>query len=226
MEILEGTYGIGDEMMENELDVTRVENGLGDETSDENDGLVRMDDDTEQMEVLVDGNGTNEVRDEQRDRNDETKDNDQNDNKNGSGEDTRDKQNRNGDRKNDNRDEQNDNRIGEGDMEHDNGENREQRRGDEQENGDEDYLEWRDVDNIEEDAVKQFVEKGCGCRWKCSRKFTCIHFVRVRNYCTELTRTELDLVLMGQIMAFLSEKENCKFFHLGEKVKAKELEIN
>ena len=159
MEILEGTYGIGDEMMENELDVTKAENGLGDETRDENDGLVRMDDDTEQMEVLVDGNGTNEVRDELRDRSDETNDNDRNDNKNGSGEDTREEQdNRNGDRENDNRDEQNDDRIGGGDMEHDNRENREQRR------GDEDYLEWRDVDNIE-DAVKQFVEKGCGCRW-------------------------------------------------------------
>ena len=93
---------------------------------------------------------------------------------------------------------------------------------------DEEYLEWRQVDDIEKDAVKQFLEKGCGCKRKCSSYFSQQQYEKMRNECTELTHSELDLVLMGEIMAFSSTKEvhtTSTFFHLARKVPNKNMNI-
>ena len=92
-----------------------------------------------------------------------------------------------------------------------------------QEDKNEDYLEWREADDQEREAVEEFVRAGCGCRWNCSSKFDAEHFTEMRDQCYELTHDELDLFLMGQIMASTVKKErnSSHFYHLGEKVKKK-----
>ena len=85
------------------------------------------------------------------------------------------------------------------------------------------WLEWREADDQEREAVEEFVRAGCGCRWNCSSKFDAEHFTEMRDQCYELTHDELDLFLMGQIMASTVKKErnSSHFYHLGEKVKKK-----
>lgn len=64
----------------------------------------------------------------------------------------------------------------------------------------------RDVDTEEDDLVKTFVERGCGCdvgpkKSPCSRLFPADHFLSVRGAMAEMTHDELDMFIMGQIMA-------------------------
>ena len=68
--------------------------------------------------------------------------------------------------------------------------------------------------------LEQFLEKGCGCKRAsgrpCYTLFSREHYQEIRWQCAELTRVELDMVLMGQIMATLSndpETSSAKFRH-------------
>ena len=68
--------------------------------------------------------------------------------------------------------------------------------------------------------LEQFLEKRCGCKRAserpCYTLFSKKHYQEIRWQCAELTRVELDMVLMGQIMANLSndpETSSSKFRH-------------
>ena len=56
--------------------------------------------------------------------------------------------------------------------------------------------------------LTRFLEKGCGCKRAqgkpCFTLFSRAHYEDYRQQCRALTRDELDLVLLGQIMALLS----------------------
>ena len=60
-------------------------------------------------------------------------------------------------------------------------------------------------DNREDDLVKQYMERGCGCLKfngkSCSQQFSLAHVTEVRASCFELTKDELDMVILGQVMA-------------------------
>lgn len=59
----------------------------------------------------------------------------------------------------------------------------------------------RNLDDEENDLVKEFQQKGCGCVAECSKKYSISDLLTFRGDCRELTRTELDLVIMGQLTA-------------------------
>ena len=49
--------------------------------------------------------------------------------------------------------------------------------------------------------VARFASAGCGCSKKCSSQFS-VNYVRdIRAQCYDLTHSELDMVLLGQLMA-------------------------
>lgn len=58
----------------------------------------------------------------------------------------------------------------------------------------------------ERESVDQFVAVGCGCtKWKgkpCSAQFSKEYIERYRNSCLEISHSELDMVIMGQLSAF------------------------
>ena len=61
-------------------------------------------------------------------------------------------------------------------------------------------------ENDEEACIQDFVVKGCGCdigpsRSQCSRLFPIEHYRSIRSTFAELSHDELDLVVMGQVMA-------------------------
>ena len=60
-------------------------------------------------------------------------------------------------------------------------------------------------DALEGRLVSDFVATGCGCQlWNgcnCSLQFSSEHFSDIRSYCSSLSHTELDMALLGQIMA-------------------------
>lgn len=69
-----------------------------------------------------------------------------------------------------------------------------------------------DIDEREEDVreelmIQKFVENGCGCylgnssKSQCSNNISINTFREVRSKMAELTHDELDLVIMGQVMA-------------------------
>ena len=65
-------------------------------------------------------------------------------------------------------------------------------------------LELRLRDISEDQKVEQFMSTGCCTKWKgksCSLQFTKDYVKDVRLSCIELTTTELDLVIMGQLLA-------------------------
>ena len=64
----------------------------------------------------------------------------------------------------------------------------------------------RELDETEERVIQQFVNDGCKCdlgpnRSPCCTTITAEHFRSVRCQMAELTHDELDLVVMGQVMA-------------------------
>ncbi len=72
--------------------------------------------------------------------------------------------------------------------------------------------EMRDVDVKEEENIDKFVHDGCGCQLAggqpCSSYFTADYYRSVRSQMAEMTHTELDLVVMGQIMAHIHSTPN------------------
>ncbi len=60
------------------------------------------------------------------------------------------------------------------------------------------------LDETEHGGIHTFLEKGCGCLGKCSERFSPNDVLQLRSDCRELTRTELDLVILGQLSASMS----------------------
>ena len=66
-------------------------------------------------------------------------------------------------------------------------------------------IELRPCDIEEDKVVEDFMSKGCGCKkWNgkaCSEQFSIDYVKQLRVNIRELTTSELDLVIMGQLMA-------------------------
>ena len=89
-------------------------------------------------------------------------------------------------------------------------------------------------DALEGRLVSDFVVIGCGCQlWNgcnCSLQFSSEHFSDIRSYCSSLSHTELDMALLGQIMALsditikpgyslLKQKRvHTTYIHLGKQI--------
>ena len=62
-----------------------------------------------------------------------------------------------------------------------------------------------DCAEIEERCIARFAREGCKCKHfngeMCCRTFSVSHYQRVRDECRQLTHSELDLVVMGQLLA-------------------------
>ena len=72
-----------------------------------------------------------------------------------------------------------------------------------------DIIEDRQLDSDEQDAVCSFVTATCGCNKgsksrPCSQKFTADYSLSVRTSCAELARHELDMAIMGQLLACMN----------------------
>lgn len=70
-------------------------------------------------------------------------------------------------------------------------------------------IDWTEEDQTERNAVHDFVQRGCGCHMgpsgsSCSSQFTVEQILTSRGDCLELTRAELDLVILGMFRACLS----------------------
>ena len=67
----------------------------------------------------------------------------------------------------------------------------------------------RPIDTDEEELVKTFADHGCTCvfgphKSPCCKLFSEDHYLAVRGALSEMTKDELDLMVMGQIMAHCS----------------------
>ena len=62
------------------------------------------------------------------------------------------------------------------------------------------------------EVVKQFMDGGCGCQLynggPCSEEFTLDHVLGMRSKCCELSRNDLDMILLGQLMAGMNLSDN------------------
>lgn len=57
------------------------------------------------------------------------------------------------------------------------------------------------TDQAEKDLVSAFMASGCGCIKQCSKQFSVEYMTSVRESCAKLTNTELDMAILGQLMA-------------------------
>ena len=81
-------------------------------------------------------------------------------------------------------------------------------------------FEMRKEDERECEVITQFLTDGCKCATNCSTKFTRHYYEYLRCHCAELTHEVLDMVIMGQLMAFARpENKIFQYLHIGEKVK-------
>ena len=62
--------------------------------------------------------------------------------------------------------------------------------------------EFREIDFREVEKVEEFCRGGCGCSTNCASAFTKKHYLATRANAQQLERKELDMVVMGQVMAF------------------------
>ena len=62
-------------------------------------------------------------------------------------------------------------------------------------------VELRPCDTTEEGLLATFASVGCGCSKKCSSQFSLSYIQDMRAQCYELSHNELDLVLLGQLVA-------------------------
>lgn len=70
------------------------------------------------------------------------------------------------------------------------------------------YPELRQCDEKEEQLVAQFVSGGCGCSKKCSSYFSGDHVRDMRDQCSSLSHTELDMAVLGQLTALTNTDDN------------------
>ena len=71
-------------------------------------------------------------------------------------------------------------------------------------------LDERQVDIDERSTVSALIDSTCGCKkglgsQPCSSQFSADHLLSVRASCSELTRSELDMVVMGQLMSEMND---------------------
>ena len=59
----------------------------------------------------------------------------------------------------------------------------------------------RAEDMADEAVCQKFLQEGCGCSENCYKKFSPSHLIQQRYELAELSRDELDLVVMSQLMA-------------------------
>ena len=71
-------------------------------------------------------------------------------------------------------------------------------------------VEERDLDQKENEVIESFMNDGCGCKEKCSSMFDAATSLRIRAECAELTRSELDLFVMGQLMSVTHDGEEIR----------------
>ena len=67
-------------------------------------------------------------------------------------------------------------------------------------------IDRREIDEVEEQLVQQYVHDGCKCDFSpmnspCCTSITVEQYRSIRNDMAELTHDELDLVIMAQVMA-------------------------
>ena len=58
----------------------------------------------------------------------------------------------------------------------------------------------RDVDQLEERTCDDFFKNGCGCASKCSSYFDEGYIQSIRTETVELSRDDLDLLIMGELL--------------------------
>jgi hypothetical protein len=72
----------------------------------------------------------------------------------------------------------------------------------------------RDIDRMDDEIMREFLEKGCGCclnnQGPCISAFTLQHLKEMRNTCKEMDREILDSVILGQIMAMRQRGKCCR----------------
>ena len=79
-------------------------------------------------------------------------------------------------------------------------------------------IEPQTIDVDEEAAVTRFMTTGCGCHkgahsQACTTQFSHEHVLSVRAACAELARSELDMAIMGQLMAFMHSEITTEALH-------------
>ena len=62
--------------------------------------------------------------------------------------------------------------------------------------------EFREIDFREVEKVEELCRGGCGCSTNCASAFTKKHYLATRANAQQLERKELDMAVMGQVMAF------------------------
>ena len=62
--------------------------------------------------------------------------------------------------------------------------------------------EFREIDFRDAEKVEEFCRGGCGCLTNCASAFTQKHYLATRGNAQQLERKELDMAVMGQVMAF------------------------
>lgn len=72
-------------------------------------------------------------------------------------------------------------------------------------------LECQLQDISDDKAISDFWENGCGCfKWNgknCIQQFSVSHIKEVRMHCQELSHGELDLLILGQLLAFMNNSD-------------------
>ncbi len=65
-----------------------------------------------------------------------------------------------------------------------------------------------DMGMLDQSKIELFLDEGCGCSGHkgllCSERFTPNDVLQFRSDCSEMTRTELDLVILGKLSATMS----------------------
>lgn len=67
-------------------------------------------------------------------------------------------------------------------------------------------IEVRPLDVEEEELIKTFIDRGCSCdlgphKTPCCKSFSVDHYLSLRCAFAEMTHDELDMIVMGQVMA-------------------------
>ena len=68
------------------------------------------------------------------------------------------------------------------------------------------------MDNMIEKSIAEFVDHGCNCSFgpnntPCCKLFSIEHYLDMQSWCAGLTTSELDMVMMGQIMSLTDTSE-------------------
>ena len=63
-------------------------------------------------------------------------------------------------------------------------------------------IEFRDIDYEDTVRVDEFCENGCGCSTNCAMQFSMKQYLITCSNAQQMHRKNLDMALMGQVMAF------------------------